>query len=228
MITIKICKNCNLELEINNFNKDKSKKDGYRNSCKECQKNYGNEYYILNKDNINKKNKKWKGENKELIKEISKKYYEDNKDYILLKSSIYFQENKDKIRETKREYYKNNKEIILNNKKEYIKNRKKTDKLYHLTMVIRSLIKSSFYNKNFNKPRTLNVIGCSYSEFKVHIESLFKDNMNWENYGEWHLDHKIPASWAKTEEELYKLNHYSNFQPMWAFDNQSKSNRFSN
>jgi len=42
------------------------------------------------------------------------------------------------------------------------------------------------------------------------------------------LDHKIPASWAKTEEELYKLNHYSNFQPMWAFDNQSKSNRFSN
>ena len=95
-------------------------------------------------------------------------------------------------------------------------------------MVIRSLIKSSFYNKNFNKPRTLNVIGCSYSEFKVHIESLFKDNMNWDNYGEWHLDHKIPASWAKTEEELYKLNHYSNFQPMWAFDNQSKSNRFSN
>ncbi len=60
------------------------------------------------------------------------------------------------------------------------------------------------------------------------IESLFIDNMSWDNYGEWHLDHKIPVSWAKNEEELYKLNHYSNFQPMWAFDNQSKGDRFSN
>ena len=50
--------------------------------------------------------------------------------------------------------------------------------------------------------------------------------MTWENHGSWHLDHKIPISWADTEEKVYKLNHFSNFQPLWAFENQSKNNRF--
>jgi hypothetical protein len=50
--------------------------------------------------------------------------------------------------------------------------------------------------------------------------------MSWENYGEWHLDHKIPISWAETEEQVYELNKYTNFQPLWAFDNQSKNNKY--
>jgi hypothetical protein len=224
----KVCKKCNIEKSFDLFNRDKSKKDGYRNSCKECQKNYLNDYYNLNKDRINEHNKKWKEENKDIIKENSKKYYEENKVDISIRSKLYFQENKEKIRETKRKYYKKNKEKILSKKSEYIKNRKSFDKLYHLTMSIRSLIKGSFYKRNFSKPKTLDIIGCSYEDFKIFIEEQFKDNMNWDNYGEWHLDHKIPVSWAKNEEELYNLNHYSNFQPMWAFENQSKSNRFSN
>jgi hypothetical protein len=52
--------------------------------------------------------------------------------------------------------------------------------------------------------------------------------MSWDNYGEWHLDHKTPVSWATTEEEIYELNKYTNFQPLWQFDNLSKGNRYSN
>ena len=52
--------------------------------------------------------------------------------------------------------------------------------------------------------------------------------MTWSNYGEWHLDHKVPISWAKSEEEVYKLSHYTNFQPLWMNDNLSKDNRYSN
>lgn len=33
------------------------------------------------------------------------------------------------------------------------------------------------------------------------------------NYG-WDLDHIIPISSAKTEDDLIKLNHYTNFQPL--------------
>ena len=64
----------------------------------------------------------------------------------------------------------------------------------------------------------------SWEEFKKHIESQFESWMSWENYGNacetlqpncsWDLDHIIPISTAKTEEEIYLLNHWSNFQPL--------------
>lgn len=46
--------------------------------------------------------------------------------------------------------------------------------------------------------------------------------MSWDNYGKyngefnfgWDFDHIIPVSSAKTIEEVYKLNHYTNFQPL--------------
>lgn len=51
--------------------------------------------------------------------------------------------------------------------------------------------------------------------------------MFWNNHGTyWHLDHIIPISWAKSEEEVYKLNHYTNYQPLSAFENLAKNNRF--
>ena len=49
--------------------------------------------------------------------------------------------------------------------------------------------------------------------------------MNWENRNLWHVDHIIPLSSAKTEEELVKLCHYTNLQPLWAEDNLKKSNK---
>jgi len=55
---------------------------------------------------------------------------------------------------------------------------------------------------------------------------MFIDEMSWENYGDWHLDHIIPSSWAENEEEIIKLNHYKNFQPLWAKDNLTKGNRW--
>jgi hypothetical protein len=49
--------------------------------------------------------------------------------------------------------------------------------------------------------------------------------MTWENQGKWHIDHIIPLSSAKTEKEMYKLCHYTNLQPLWAFDNLSKGSK---
>jgi hypothetical protein len=50
--------------------------------------------------------------------------------------------------------------------------------------------------------------------------------LSWENHGEWHLDHIKPISLAKDESEVIALNHYTNFQPMWAIDNLKKYNKF--
>jgi hypothetical protein len=60
---------------------------------------------------------------------------------------------------------------------------------------------------------------------KKHLEIQFIEGMSWENQGKWHIDHKIPLSSAKTEEEVYKLCHYTNLQPLWAEDNLKKGSK---
>ena len=49
--------------------------------------------------------------------------------------------------------------------------------------------------------------------------------MTWDNYGQWHIDHIIPLSSAKTEMEIYELCKYTNLQPLWAVDNLRKNNK---
>lgn len=70
-------------------------------------------------------------------------------------------------------------------------------------------------------------IGCSGTELKKHLENLFQSGMSWENYGEWHVDHKYPLSVAykEGEESFKKACHYTNLQPLWAVDNLKKSNK---
>ena len=61
---------------------------------------------------------------------------------------------------------------------------------------------------------------------KEYIEQKFTEGMCWNLVGkEIHIDHIIPLSSANTEEDIYKLCHYTNLQPLWAKDNLSKSNK---
>ena len=85
-----------------------------------------------------------------------------------------------------------------------------------------SAMKRQGYKK---KSRTHEMLGCDFDFFKSYIEAQFKEGMTWDNHGLWHFDHIIPVSSAKSEEELIRLNHYSNFQPLWAEENLSKSNK---
>ena len=126
----------------------------------------------------------------------------------------------------KKEYFQKNKIEYNELSKKYLSNRKKTDSLFKLICNIRTLISISIKKQGFEKKsKTFKYLGCSFEEFKEHLEKQFTEGMTWENAGEWHLDHKIPISSAKTEEEIFKLNHYTNFQPLWAEDNIRKGNK---
>lgn len=66
------------------------------------------------------------------------------------------------------------------------------------------------------------VIGCSPVQLKKYIESLFKENMNWNNKGEvWQLDHILPYCAFSKEESRY-INHYLNLQPIYKEENLLK------
>ncbi len=88
--------------------------------------------------------------------------------------------------------------------------------------------KRFFNGKNSkNQLEKESIIGGSVEFVKKHIERQFKKGMSWENYHitTWHIDHIIPLSSAKNEEELLKLFHYTNLRPLWAKENISKSDK---
>ena len=76
-------------------------------------------------------------------------------------------------------------------------------------------------------------MGCSVEELKKYLESKFYPHsetgeiMSWENYGEWHIDHRKPLKMfnLSKREELLKACHYTNLQPLWAKDNLIKGCR---
>ena len=129
-----------------------------------------------------------------------------------------------------KKYKENNAEAIKLKNKAYRKKRKETDPLYKLTENIRRLILNSFKRKNLNKQSsTTNILGCTFGEFKIHIENQFELWMNWDNRGsstipktKWQIDHIIPLATAKCEEDIIRLNHYTNLRPLCAKENRNK------
>lgn len=201
----KVCSKCNVKKCIDEFPKNKKSRGGYTNTCKLCRKNQHNKWVIKNPDY----NKNYLLTNKNKRKEISKRYYEKNREEILLKREW---------GEKEKEYYN-----------EYRKKRKLCDVIYKMRENVRSRIRQYIKQTTFIKKRhTFSMVGCSPYELKKYMEEKFIENMSWDNYGEWHIDHIIPLSSAKTEEDLYKLCHYTNLQPLWGKDNLEKSNKIYN
>lgn len=258
---MKTCGVCKLEKDSDKFGKDSRKKDGLKYLCKECfnakykkskeeRKDYykknkekWSDYYLNNKDKISEYKKEYGEINKEKIKEKKKRYVEDNKEYLKIIWKKYRENNKEKIKE----WFINNKDYRKNYKSEYNyknkdkrnesrKNRRRNDIIYRLKENIRSRISNSIKNKGYTKnSKTYEILGCSYEEFKISIESKLEPWMTWDNYGKyngelnygWDIDHIIPLSSAETEEDIIKLNHYTNLQPLCSKINRDiKSNNY--
>jgi hypothetical protein len=104
--------------------------------------------------------------------------------------------------------------------------RKKVDPTFKLLKSLRSRIKSAI--KSGKKcASTVELLGCTLSFARQHIEAQFQDGMTWDNHGEWHIDHKVPCASFNLFEasEQRKCFHYTNLQPLWAEENLSKSDK---
>jgi hypothetical protein len=111
------------------------------------------------------------------------------------------------------------------NKQAWKKQRKAQDPIFAMTERLRNRLYISLRKGGFKKNScTEKMLGCTFNQFAKHIEKQFTDGMNWDNRGDWHLDHIVPLSCATTIEGLEMLSHYKNIRPLWAADNLSKSN----
>jgi hypothetical protein len=108
----------------------------------------------------------------------------------------------------------------------YTKRKRELDPMFAAICRLRARMAKAIKENGYLKARkTIEMVGCSKSDLKKYIESKFQEGMNWENKNLWHIDHIIPLASAKSVEELYKLNHYTNLQPLWAKDNMKKGKK---
>lgn len=183
--------------------------------CKKCKVEKRLSNFIENKARINGFNHSCKPCEKKTRKEkceYAKKYRKE-----------YEKENREKINEKNKVWNKANREKL----NEYIKNKRITDPLYKLKDNLRRRTRKVFEGNSFNKgSKTEKMLGCSWITVHEHIEKQFTEGMTWELLGKKiHIDHIIPLASARTEEDLEKLCHYTNLQPLWAADNLSKGDK---
>jgi hypothetical protein len=138
----------------------------------------------------------------------------------------YYYKNKEKVKLEHKQHYQNNKEkykiyVTSKYKQKYL------DPIYRLKCILRSNLYIAL-GKGRSK-RVEEILGCNIEEFKLHLESQFQPWMNWNNQAGhiipgpnlvWDVDHILPLAGAQTEEDVYRLHHYTNFQPLCAHYNR--------
>lgn len=240
----KVCKDCNMDLPISEFYIKDKKRGTYVAICKKCKsekkKAYMKDYLnnLVNKEkvkNIKSKYKKKKALENRLIKQALKEdalillnIEKEKKIQELEMKRLAKEERNRMIAYKKTDEYKIEQKNKDNARRyEKWKFKFKNDPLFALKKRLRTLIRGAFRKSGYTNftMKTESIVGISYNEFKIYMESKFVNGMSWDNRGEWHIDHIIPLSSAKSEDELIALSHYTNLQPLWAMDNLKKGAR---
>jgi len=243
-VETKICSKCKNELPVDNFCKDRSKKDGLFIWCRACRHDFTESRKEQTKIR-NEKNKEHIGEikkeyaknyateNIDKVKITSKKYRSEHKQEIFLKKKEWRQspEGKECYRRAQQKYAEANHDKIKESRKKYKANKLATDPIFkfkeYFGNIFRYSLKKNKISKH-NKP-TFSMLGYSLDELKIHIESQFEPWMNWTNQGSynkhtwddndlatwtWQVDHIIPNSTF-----LYSSTEDESFKQCWALDN---------
>lgn len=159
-------------------------------------------------------------------KSCAKIRYEMNREENLLKKRLYGQKNKEKKSEYDKLYREKNRLKKNEYIREYRKQRRQEDPTFRLIESVRARLRLFYKRENIDKKsKTFDVVGLTPEKLNDYLSEKFKEGMSWDNYGEWHIDHIIPLSSANTQEEVLRLCHYTNLQPLWAKENLQKSNK---
>lgn len=180
-------------------------------------------YYWANKESRNAYNKEYTKVNAGAIAARRKAHREATSEEQKARNKAWYERNADYAKAKSKEYREVNKATLLEQSKRYRKIRETNDPVFKLARRVRTLIYIKIRSGGYTKrSKTHAILGCSFSELMTHISQQFTNGMSWENYGDWHIDHITPIASAKTEEDVIRLNHYTNLQPLWALDNLVK------
>ncbi len=228
MKEFKVCTSCKKEYPATSeyFHHSKTYKDGLAYCCKVCCKEKQRIDHVKNKDLRNANSRQYLNKNRESINEQRRKHYHETIEFQRQQAKDYYYRHKDERNAYCRKYHQDNKIRLRVYYLDRHNKRLENNLHYRLLHNLRANISSAFSRK-YKSGRSVELIGCSIEFLLQHLESQFKDNMSWNNYGKggWHIDHIKPCKLfdLTNPEEQRKCFHWSNLQPLWEKDNLRKS-----
>lgn len=217
----KRCVKCKKVKSINEFTGDKRAFDGKQSRCKKCRNEDEKIRKANNPEEVRKSSREWRKNNQEKIRLDMKKRYNKNPEIAKKRAKKWAKSNPEKRQAIQLNWIVKNPE----KRKEVIKKankKKRSTPKGKLNSNIGKSIWASLHGRKSNQHWEF-LVGYTISALKKHIEKQFMDGMSWDNYGEWHLDHKIPISvfnfQSSFDEDFKKCWSLNNLQPLWAKDN---------
>jgi hypothetical protein len=231
----KICGRCDDEKLLKEFYKNRSMKDGLDNKCKSCSSEACREYREKNKKknhkiNINDKYKCCQCRQDKLSREFHIDITTRHGLSYTCKQCQNEYRNREEVKKYRKEYKKEYRSRPETKKLEREYDRKRLKDPFHrlnesISAGMRGCLKgSSKAGRHWEK-----LVNYTEKELRLHLEKQFTDGMTWENYGSWHVDHRIPKiffNFTKPEHlDFKRCWDLDNLQPMWASDNMSKGTK---
>jgi transposase-like protein len=219
---VKFCNKCSTKKSLFEFGKSNRSKDGLQSKCKECDKDYRNK----NKSKIAKYMSEYNIKNRDLLVKKKRQYRIENIDEIRRRDRLWSIKNKEKVRANQEKQWSLNRKKYYAKAVERCKLRRSSDDIYYLKGKISHRVRMAMKGIGLRKgSATSEMIGCTWEEFHLHIERQFQKGMTWKNRNLWHIDHIIPLATATCEDDIIRLNHFTNLRPLWAEDNLRKSDK---
>jgi len=172
-----------------------------------------------------------------------RKYYQRNRLKILAKAKLEREKNLEKYRKRCRGYRLKNREAQIRrckiwrseNKEKvrkqnwaYISRRMKEDPGFKVSRFLRSRLWRIIKTKRVGS--FVKDLGCTIDQLCKHLENQFYpdpntgENMTWENYGEWHIDHIRPLCSfdLMSRSDFLLAANFLNLRPLWKSQNLAK------
>jgi hypothetical protein len=235
---MKVCTKCHIKKPLEDFYK-KETPDGKTSYCKMCMNEKSKLYNDVHREQVLANKKAYSLAHKEERAAQWPEKYLKTKPQVMAR----YEKNRKHINEVKKVYRESNKERLsldfkrwaAENREEYLARRRvkkairmETNPKDRLNASIAERVRASLVSGKGGRTWE-SLVGYSLEKLKKHIEKQFSPGMTWDNYGKWHVDHRIPIKafnfTSSDDLDFKRCWDLKNLQPLWSYDNISKGAR---
>lgn len=166
--------------------------------------------------------------NAEAAQSYQREYARRNADTKRVNARKWREAHPERYRASVKAYREKNSSIIVARQKARHQKKLKADAAYAINCRMSSAVRKTLRDGKAGRSWE-SLVGYSLAELVTHLARQFPKGMNWENRGEWEIDHILPISSFSYEDEndpefriCWGL---ANLRPLWSSENRRKQAR---